>query len=98
MDLVKVRISMVLVKVSGCLGLTLVLLNPDTLPPPHPLTFENSVDPDQLASETGSALFTINPCPAEPGYILSLQTVQIQISWLLKKPTDLELHCLPLSM
>ena len=27
-----------------------------------------------------------------------LQTVQIQISWLLKKPTDLDLHCLPLSM
>ena len=22
------------------------------------------------------------------------QTVQIQISWLLKKPTDLDLHCL----
>ena len=40
----------------------------------------------------------LNPCPAEPGYILSLQTVQIQISWLLKKPTDLDLHCLPLSM
>ena len=31
----------------------------------------------------------INPCPAEPGYTLPLQTVQIQISWLLKKPTDL---------
>ena len=39
-----------------------------------------------------------NPCPAEPGCILPLQTVQIQISWLLKKPTDLDLHCLPLSM
>ena len=36
--------------------------------------------------------------PAEPGYTLLLQTVQIQISWLLKKPTDLDLHCLPLSM
>ena len=40
----------------------------------------------------------INPGPAEPGYTLPLQTVQIQISWLLKKPTDLDLHCLPLSM
>ena len=40
----------------------------------------------------------INPCPAEPGYTLPLQTVQIQISWLLKKPTDLDLHCLPFSM
>ena len=39
----------------------------------------------------------VNPCPAEPGYTLHLQTVQIQISWLLK-PTDLDLHCLPLSM
>ena len=30
-----------------------------------------------------------NPSPAEPGYALPLQTVLIQISWLLKKPTDL---------
>ena len=36
--------------------------------------FANSVDPDQLASEE-SALFAINPCPAEPGYTLPLQTV-----------------------
>ena len=40
----------------------------------------------------------INPCPAEPRYTLPLQTVWNQISWLLKKPTDLDLHCLPLSM
>ena len=40
----------------------------------------------------------INPCPAEPGYTLPLQTVQIQISWLLKKPNDLDLHCLPIRM
>ena len=39
-------------------------------------------------------LFLLNPCPAEPGYTLPLQTVQIQISWLLQKPTDLDLHCL----
>ena len=39
-----------------------------------------------------------NPCPTEPGYTLPLQTVQIQMSWLLKKPTDLDLHCLQLSM
>ena len=37
----------------------------------------------------------INLCSAEPGYVLPLQTVKIQISWLLKKPTDLDLHCLP---
>ena len=37
----------------------------------------------------------INPCHAEPGYTLPLQTVEIQISWLLQKPTDLDLHCLP---
>ena len=36
--------------------------------------------------------------PAEPGYALPLQTVQIQISWLLKKSTDLDLHCLSFSM
>ena len=31
---------------------------------------------------TNSAVFgTLNPCPAEPGYTLSLQTVEIQISW-----------------
>ena len=40
----------------------------------------------------------INPSLAEPGYVLPLQTVKIQISWLLKKPTDLDLHCLPFSM
>ena len=28
--------------------------------------------------------FNINPCSAEPGYILNLQIMQIQISWLLK--------------
>ena len=39
-----------------------------------------------------------NLSPAGPGYVLPLQTVKIQISWLLKKPTDLDLHCLPLSM
>ena len=31
-------------------------------------------------------------------YILPLQTAQIQISCLLQKPTDLDLHCFPLSM
>ena len=33
----------------------------------------------------------LNPCPAESGCTLPLQIV-------LKKPTDLDLHCLPLSM
>ena len=40
----------------------------------------------------------VNPCPAEPAYALPLQTVKIKISWLLKKPTDLDLHCLPFSI
>ena len=35
----------------------------------------------------------VNPCPADPGYSLSLQTVFIQ-----KKPTDLDLHCLSISI
>ena len=39
-----------------------------------------------------------NPCPAEPGYALPLQTVYSQISWLLQKLTDLDLHCLSFSM
>ena len=47
---------------------------------------------------TASKNSVVNPCPAEPRYVLPLQTVQIQISWLLKKPTDLDLHCLPFSM
>ena len=33
--------------------------------------------------------FSVNPSPAEPGYTLLLQTVQIQISWLLN-PKDLD--------
>ena len=45
-----------------------------------------------------SKMCSVLPFPAEPGYALPFQTVQIQISWLLKKPTDLDLHCLPLSM
>ena len=45
-----------------------------------------------------TATVVINPCPAEPGYTLLLQTVYIQISWLLKKPTDLDLHCFSFSM
>ena len=50
-------------------------------------------------SEMYEARFIFNPCPAEPRYTLPLQTVQIRISWLLKKkPTDLDLHCLPLYM
>ena len=40
----------------------------------------------------------LEPCPAEPEHILSLEIVWIQISWLLKKPTDLNLHCLPFSI
>ena len=42
--------------------------------------------------------FSFNPSPTEPAYSLLLQTVQIRISWFLQKPTDLDLHCLPLSM
>ena len=46
----------------------------------------------------GSPKGSLNPCPADSRYTLPLETVQIQISWLLKKPTDMDLHCLPLSM
>ena len=40
----------------------------------------------------------INPFPAEPGHTLPLQTEKIQISLLLQKPTDLDLHFLSLSI
>ena len=43
-------------------------------------------------------MIPINSGPAEPRYALPLQTVQIQISWILKKPTDLDLHCLSFSI
>ena len=43
-------------------------------------------------------LWRINSSPAELGFVLLLQTVQIQISWLFQKPTDLDLHRLPLSV
>ena len=39
------------------------------------------------------AFLRVNSGPAESGYALPLQTVQSQIRWLLKKPTDLDLHC-----
>ena len=44
------------------------------------------------------ATYSFNSGPAEPGYALPLQTVYIQISWLLQKPTDLDVHCLSFSM
>ena len=51
--------------------------------------FANSVDPDQLASEeanwSGSALFAI-------------KFVNLYQQSGSKKPTDLDLHCLPLSL
>ena len=40
----------------------------------------------------------INPSPADLGYALHWQTVYIQISWLLQKPTDLDLPCLQYSI
>ena len=42
--------------------------------------------------------YKFNHHPAEPSYSLPLQSMEIQISWLLQKPTDLDLHCLPFSM
>ena len=52
----------------------------------------------QVVEWTSFRLKYINPCPAYPGYTLPLQTVWILISWLLKKPTDLDLHCLSFSI
>ena len=44
------------------------------------------------------SVVSINLSFAEPRYVLPLQTVLIKISWHLKKPTDLDLHCLSFSM
>ena len=38
-------------------------------------------------------MINVNPDPAEPGYTLPLQTVENQISWLQKKPADLDWIC-----
>ena len=51
-----------------------------------------------IHTQKRNSVVKVNPYPAEPRYALLLQTVKIQISWLLKKPTDLDLHCLPLSI
>ena len=72
----------------------------------------NSVDPDEAVIIShliwictvckgiciGQPNWKVNPAPAELGYTRPLQTVQIQISWLLKKPTELDLHCLQFSI
>ena len=52
----------------------------------------------EVAQSDNEPLSLFNPRPAEPGYVLHLQTVSIQISRLPNKPTDQDLHCLPLSM
>ena len=57
----------------------------------------NSMHP-YIIMKSLKLMYIINPGPAEPGYALPLQTVWIQIGWLLMKPTDLDLHCLALSM
>ena len=51
-----------------------------------------------MLDESKETTTELNPCPAEPGCTLLLQTVYIQIRGLLKKPTDLALHYLPLNM
>ena len=40
------------------------------------------------SAEFAYSTVSVNPSPPEPGYVLPLQTV--------KKPTDLDLHCLSL--
>ena len=39
----------------------------------------------------------VNPVPAGPGYALPVQTVNPDQLASLKKPTDLDLHCLTVS-
>ena len=39
----------------------------------------------------------LNACPAEPGYTLPLQCRETDLCSV-KKPTDMNLHCLSLSM
>ena len=54
--------------------------------------------PSQSVFEPPHDKTYIKPCPADLGYALPLQIVQIQISWLLKKPTDLDLNYLQFSI
>ena len=46
----------------------------------------------------GLVCVSVNPGSAEQGYVPSLRKVYFQISWLLKKPSGLDLYCLSLSM
>ena len=49
------------------------------------LEFQNYCKKNQKECSTEDLLGGgFNTCPAEPGYVLPLQTVQIQISWLLR--------------
>ena len=57
-----------------------------------------SIKLEKATWRSSAMILIVNPEPAESGYALPLQTVKIQISWLLKKPTDLDLQCLLLSM
>ena len=59
---------------------------------------KKKINIDLASAEFVQRVVMINPSPAEPRYALALQTVKTQITWLLKKPTDLDLHCLTLSM
>ena len=54
---------------------------------------KSRVYPGAAGQGLNTVLF-VNPDPVETQYALPFQTVQIQISWLLKKPNDLDLHCL----
>ena len=47
-----------------------------------------------IVSNTDNSNYYLNLALLVLDMPLSLQTIQIQISWLLQKPTDLALHCL----
>ena len=62
----------------------------------HSLSFSMWICINTWSSKLTGWQWYLNPGPAEQRYALPLKTVQIQISWL--QPTDLNLHCLSLSM
>ena len=60
--------------------------------------YPNSVIMNSIIKRFHCRRVNFNPCLAEFRYTLPLQAVYIQISWLLKKPIGLDLHCHLISM
>ena len=102
-------VAQVLLQVLSCVGSCAVSIHQNWLAEALPVSTHNiyfqgeirricTLCQDTFLNKPYELDSTFNPSPTEPEYALSLQTVQLQVSWLLKKQTDLDLHCLSLSM